>query len=442
MGMCMCLLQVSASVLVSPKPMQFHLFVCFRSFLPLCREHAATFICHLSLSLQRVITEVSQLILHYNMFTHTTSYSSCCLQVTHTVVHRNRWLLSLAIVYSITPSHRIIHPLPAMPCRTASSDAIPHHSADWACSIVMSLPTLPCINPNPDIAGVGVRVSIYVQAFFSLVTAIVFAWDGKISHSERKTLNVISTNLILTACALLLSAFVQAATFGMSVYHALIVLNLSWINSASSITSLLLEVATTFEKRRGNFQGAPVAGRPAVTGVLVVIHLCAMATLGNWVWFKVGVFGDQLECTPKIFLTFGMDIPVMTKSLRITSIALYVISVILLTNISLFAIVILSFSVAAFLPYLAITRLWFHFRVPEPILHLEWPICCFRIRFQWRRHDSKAMLLCMLFTPIFLVNSTPAFSPTSKSFPPVLVSLEDPETGYKPTRLPAIFTEV
>ncbi|KDQ18838.1 hypothetical protein BOTBODRAFT_103487, partial [Botryobasidium botryosum FD-172 SS1] len=90
-----------------------------------------------------------------------------------------------------------------------------------------------CLEPNPDIAGIGVRVSIYAQAFLSFVPAILFAADGKITRDELQSMKSISVGILITGCALLISAFIQAATFGLSVYHALIVLNLSWINASN-----------------------------------------------------------------------------------------------------------------------------------------------------------------------------------------------------------------
>jgi len=41
--------------------------------------------------------------------------------------------------------------------------------------------------------------------------------------------------ILLPGCALLLSAIIQAKTFGLSVYHGMIVLNLSWINNTSAL---------------------------------------------------------------------------------------------------------------------------------------------------------------------------------------------------------------
>ncbi|KAJ6550823.1 hypothetical protein DFH09DRAFT_606698 [Mycena vulgaris] len=92
------------------------------------------------------------------------------------------------------------------------------------------------IEPNPDIAGIGVRVAIYAQALLSIVYPVFFVWDGKISPKESKIMSRISINIALTACALLVSTGIQAATFGISLYHALIILQLSWINSMTFMT--------------------------------------------------------------------------------------------------------------------------------------------------------------------------------------------------------------
>ncbi|KAF8153831.1 hypothetical protein B0H34DRAFT_661572, partial [Crassisporium funariophilum] len=97
-----------------------------------------------------------------------------------------------------------------------------------------------CINPNPDIAGIGVRVSVYIQAFLNLASALIFAKDGVVSVYETTILTRTSTSLFITGCALLLSAFIQTGTMGVSVYHALIVLNLSWVNVLSANLYLMI----------------------------------------------------------------------------------------------------------------------------------------------------------------------------------------------------------
>jgi hypothetical protein len=55
------------------------------------------------------------------------------------------------------------------------------------------------------------------------------SWMANVNEAD--TLEAISSGILLTACRLLVSPFIQMAAFGLRVYHALIVLNLSWINN-------------------------------------------------------------------------------------------------------------------------------------------------------------------------------------------------------------------
>ena len=92
------------------------------------------------------------------------------------------------------------------------------------------------ITANPDISGIGVRTAIYTQAVLSLVHPLVAGYDGKIDDFEMKSLATVYLGILLPGCALLLSAIIQAKTFGLSAYHAMIVLFLSWINNTSALT--------------------------------------------------------------------------------------------------------------------------------------------------------------------------------------------------------------
>jgi len=202
----------------------------------------------------------------------------------------------------------------------------------------MSLPDQLCINPNPDIAGIGVRVSIYTQAFLTFVPALFFFRDGTITDYESGTLRATFINTLLTACALLLSAFIQIKTYGLSVYHTIIVLNLSWINNANAVACIIL-VKTEMDRKRARDQLRGLApklpdeetrlgwlglrsetGRPHWPAILAVAHLCVMASLGIWLWSNVRVFGpwDQLDCTPQTFMTvLGYDLLVILMNIRL-----------------------------------------------------------------------------------------------------------------------------
>jgi hypothetical protein len=195
----------------------------------------------------------------------------------------------------------------------------------------MPQPALPCINPNPDIAGIGVRVSIYTQAFLNLVCTAVIVKDGWISPYRDIILTKTSTNLLLTGCALLVSSFIQAKTIGFSVYHALIVLNLSWVNNSSAVLYATIAVLEFLEDhlrktREEKFNHFSVM-------LLSVFHLSGMGAFGIWVWAKILTFGNQPECTPITFLTvFGYDITATSTSLRKGSIGLYSIATIPFLN--------------------------------------------------------------------------------------------------------------
>jgi hypothetical protein len=201
-----------------------------------------------------------------------------------------------------------------------------------------------CYEANPDIAGVGVRVSIYTQALLSFAPAMFASVDGHVDSDEEELLQTIYVNLLLTACALLVSAFIQAATFGLGLYHALIVLNLSWIVNSSALIICVfpslarLQPVDTWWKwiekiwpsRRNQLLGL----------LLVTIHLCAMGALGIQIWAtpaKYGPLGRDAAyvsgCLSKtVFTVFGVDIPVTNKALRGISLTLYSITMIPLVN--------------------------------------------------------------------------------------------------------------
>lgn len=213
----------------------------------------------------------------------------------------------------------------------------------------------PCINPNPDIAGIGVRVSVYVQASLNLVCALVFARNGRISGYETSVLTRTSVNLFVTGCALLVAAFIQAGASRFSVYHALIVLNLSWITTLSAVLYLIIGVASVFFE---SFTGVGCSGVEdedefEVASSYTVLypsiaHISGMGAFGILVWSKINTFGDQSECTPLTFLTvFFHDIPVTHRSLRRTSLALYSIAAFPFANI--FVVVFLGMAVTGLL---------------------------------------------------------------------------------------------
>ncbi|KAJ7050124.1 hypothetical protein C8F01DRAFT_1001136, partial [Mycena amicta] len=105
---------------------------------------------------------------------------------------------------------------------------------------------VPCIPPNPDISGIGVRTAIYAQNLLCFLPVIVHLWDGTISVDELDGIKDQSIGMLAIAFAILISTIIQAKSGGNNLtitnYHAAIVLDLSWINNTSTWIWFLLFV--------------------------------------------------------------------------------------------------------------------------------------------------------------------------------------------------------
>jgi hypothetical protein len=98
------------------------------------------------------------------------------------------------------------------------------------------------IPANPDISGYGVRVAIYIQNLLSFIPAFYALLDGKISEKELQVVEKQSTTILITAFAVLISAMVQAGTFGLYSFHTSIILSLSWMNNTNTFIYFLLYI--------------------------------------------------------------------------------------------------------------------------------------------------------------------------------------------------------
>ncbi|KZT52556.1 hypothetical protein CALCODRAFT_87539 [Calocera cornea HHB12733] len=108
-----------------------------------------------------------------------------------------------------------------------------------------------CLIPaNPDVAGIGVRLSFYIQAILTMAITLLirlqmFKLDWGESHGNmalpRKELETLlesaSTSiltLLLTGTALIISALIQVWTMKFTLYHAYLVWLLSVVNQISA----------------------------------------------------------------------------------------------------------------------------------------------------------------------------------------------------------------
>ncbi|RXW23919.1 hypothetical protein EST38_g1932 [Candolleomyces aberdarensis] len=216
-----------------------------------------------------------------------------------------------------------------------------------------------CVSANPDISGVGIRLSIYGQVFFNVAFALISPPDATRSHPEHVILAASSRSLFLTGCALLICAFYQGSVQRLTVHHTLIVLNLNWIIYFSALLHIFTRLCQvifrssrihrTPPRRLPSLGGspAPSMGSPTEPAadvenlrsvwqflLLPAIHLSALGSLGILLWTQVQSFGDQPECTPHTVLTvFGSSYSVLDETIRRGSMAIYWVVAIPLLNV-------------------------------------------------------------------------------------------------------------
>ena len=212
-----------------------------------------------------------------------------------------------------------------------------------------------CIPANPEIAGIGIRASTYAQNFIGLFLAACYLLDGEITQDEAEYIETASNAILMTGCAIIISAIVQAKTIGLSAYHAMIVLNLSWMNKSYFSISGIFAFSADWNERRKRLLGTKPSWRALMrpretslkskgSGVVTCLgfaHLSLMAGFGIWLWQDINTFGDSSECTPYIFtVIFGHNVSAINKSLRKVSLALYWITAIPIVNLLVGAIVV------------------------------------------------------------------------------------------------------
>jgi hypothetical protein len=190
-----------------------------------------------------------------------------------------------------------------------------------------------CIASNPDVAGVGVRISTYIQSLLTLFPTFIFLVDGYLDSRDREVLHKNYINLLVTACALLLSSLIQAGTFRLSVYHVLIVLNLSWMLNASALIICVLPAIDHLSEHEPRWRDWIRTFWPSQRGqisefLLVSLHLCVMGSLGIWMWSNPIKFGNtSVQCADFTFTSiFTFPISASSSHLRMFSLVAYAIA--------------------------------------------------------------------------------------------------------------------
>ncbi|TDL21624.1 hypothetical protein BD410DRAFT_898729 [Rickenella mellea] len=227
-----------------------------------------------------------------------------------------------------------------------------------------------CLIPsNPDIAGIGVRISIYVQAATALVPAALKIIEDQLHEntgpkSQRtkfhktvvnwENIKDIATPNIVLGFALLVSSVIQAHIYGLTVYHALILLNLHIIIGFSVSPYFILSA-----NDGGNPENKENLGglHPAHMRIaqLHVVHLSCAAGFGLWLFATIKHFDhSDPDCTSStVYYALGKKVIVDHPGFRDFWIVMYSFLVVPVVNLIFLLFVyfiILLVSVGFFLP--------------------------------------------------------------------------------------------
>jgi hypothetical protein len=177
---------------------------------------------------------------------------------------------------------------------------------------------------------------------------------------EFRKLAKAGTTVYLTSCALLISAFIHAATQDLSVYHAMIVLNLSWLNNATAVIPLSLTLLATSFRREGMYtlwkseEPNLKSVRHSLIAELIacLLHFCIMAAFGIWLFSRISTFDKaSSNCTPStVFYFLGHDVPVTNK--HFSNLWLYIYYYTLIPVVNVVTLLVLCFSPTLLLVHL------------------------------------------------------------------------------------------
>ncbi|KAJ7255911.1 ankyrin repeat-containing domain protein [Mycena rebaudengoi] len=203
-----------------------------------------------------------------------------------------------------------------------------------------------CLPANPDVSGIGVRTAIYAQNFLTFIPAVYAISDQIVTQKELESVKAHSTTILLTAFALLISAYVQVWSKSLTNYHTAVVLSLSWMNNTNAVVYALLYIhhnnhiflSWTNLKQHLCSLLRPVEWHTHGHTVFSLgsLHLTLMSVLGLWLWTDIKSFGKVTECdkTP-IFSVLGKPLPLTSPFLRVLSLTMYGIVTIPFVNLAL-----------------------------------------------------------------------------------------------------------
>ena len=175
-------------------------------------------------------------------------------------------------------------------------------------------------SPIDSFAGIGVRIAVYIQAFLPLIPAVLQICIGRpLVDFQLQAVQSASSSLI-TGMALIISAIIQQHTKGLSIFHALVVLNLCWITVFGSFIPVLF--LADYDGQRNI---TIVTHKKTVMFLLFEAKLMLMGGFGVWMLSQSSTFDSTPNpCTSStVFWILGHHIHVTSRPFRKALLALY-----------------------------------------------------------------------------------------------------------------------
>jgi hypothetical protein len=266
--------------------------------------------------------------------------------------------------------------------------------------------------------GIGVRIAIYIQAFLAAITGVLRVGeelviddlddldkasrttpptetlppspqkpsDGRTAVQWDEILDVVYPNHIV-GCALIVAAIVQSRTFGLTVYHALVVLNLSLVITFSASPSFMIRDGKTrvwgsLENHSFRFMAA-----------WHLVHLSLTAAFALWFFADMVHFDKTGTGCPgsTVYYALGKHVHVGDPSFRRFWLGIYSIVLIPAVNFAFIsAVYFMAFSLAFAMAILPIAVL----------------VACVKIALGKTKSDVVYHAIFMLFVlvpPVFMV---------------------------------------
>ena len=215
-------------------------------------------------------------------------------------------------------------------------------------SQVIALPS-PLVNSHQRVqilAGIGVRISIYFQAIFMILSASIRAFaaakdDASLEEFYRATFDN-SLPIVFSGLAIVISGLVQALTFGLSAYHTVLLLDLAWVIIISALLPFFILVAqratASESQKQVIFRVHSVADLPRdpATRLLALhsLHMTITGCFGLWFFSTIRTFDPAPEnCTSStIGVIVGYRHLVTSRVFRGLSLAVHALAAVPLAN--------------------------------------------------------------------------------------------------------------